>query len=218
MSKTKPLDTRQLVLLGLMTAIEAIFCFTPLGSLPALGPIVATLMMIPVIITAILLGPKAGTLMGFFAGFFSFLVWTFTPPNPLIAFVFTPFYQLGPFSGNIGSLAICFIPRILTGTLTGLIYKGLSKAMPSKNVLCFSISAVTGSLVHTFGVLGGIALIFGDQYSQVFGNALLLIIGTTILSNGVPEAVVCGIISTAICKPMKIILAKKKGKKHDSGA
>jgi len=207
--KANSLSTRNLVLLGLLTAIEAIFCFTPLGSLPALGPIVATLMMIPVIITAIILGPKAGTLMGFFAGFFSFLVWTFTPPSPLVAFVFTPFYQLGSFSGNLGSIVICFAPRILAGTLTGLLYKGLSKSMPTKNVLCFSISAVTGSLVNTFGVLGGIALFFGNQYAEVLGGALLLLIGTTILTSGIPEAIVAAIISSAVCKPLKMLTGKK---------
>ena len=33
---------------ALLLAIEAIVCFTPLGSLPAIGPIVATLGMVPV--------------------------------------------------------------------------------------------------------------------------------------------------------------------------
>jgi len=209
MNTAKSFSTRNIVLLGLLTAIEAVFCFTPLGSLPALGPIVATLMMIPVIVTAILLGTKAGTLMGFIAGFFSFLVWTFTPPSPLVAFVFTPFYQLGAFSGNLGSLLICFVPRILAGTLTGLVYRGLSKSMPTRNVLCFSISAVVGSLTNTFGVLGGIGLIFGDQYAEVLGAALLLLVSTTILTSGIPEAIVCAIVSSAVCKPLKMLFAKR---------
>ena len=67
-------NTLFIVQFSILLAIEAIFCFTPLGSLPAMGPIVATLMMVPVIITAILLGTKAGTIMGAFAGLFSFIV------------------------------------------------------------------------------------------------------------------------------------------------
>ena len=66
---------------GILLALEALFCFTPLGSLPAFGPIVATLAMVPVVITAILLGPGAGSLMGAFAGLFSLMVWTFMPPT-----------------------------------------------------------------------------------------------------------------------------------------
>ena len=80
---------------SILLAIEAIFCFTPLGSLPAIGPIVATLAAVPVVITAIMLGTAAGSAMGAFAGLFSFLVWTFTPPNPMFAFVFTPFFSFG---------------------------------------------------------------------------------------------------------------------------
>ena len=198
-----------LVQFSILLAIEAIFCFTPLGSLPALGPMVATLMMVPVIITAILLGTKAGTLMGAFAGLFSFIVWTFMPPSPIVAFIFTPFYSLGEFSGNLGSLVICFVPRTLVGTVAGYTYKVFSNVMPGKNVLCFSLSAALGSLTNTFGVLGGIWLFFGNQYSSIAGGAMLLIIGTTILFSGIPEAVVAAIAASAVCKPLKVILERK---------
>jgi len=207
--KTKN-TTLLLVQFGILLALEAIFCFTPLGSLPALGPIVATLAMIPVVITALLLGTKAGTLMGGFAGLFSFIVWTFMPPSPIVAFVFTPFYSLGEFSGNIGSLLICFVPRILVGTVAGLTYKVLSKKMPNKNVLCFSLSSALGSLTNTFGVMGGIWLFFGNQYSSIAGGAMLIIIGSTILFSGIPEAIVSAIAASAVCKPAKIILEKSR--------
>lgn len=200
--------TLSLVQFGVLLAIEAIFCFTPLGSLPAIGPIVATLAMVPVIITALLLGTKAGTLMGAFAGLFSFLVWTFTPPSPVVAFVFTPFYSLGEFQGNFGSLLICFVPRILTGTVAGTVYHKLSGKLPKKDILNFSISAVLGSLTNTIGVLGGIWLFFNDQYSTIAGGALLAIIFTTILTSGIPEAVVSAILASAVCKPLKVLLKK----------
>jgi len=193
---------------GILLAIEAIFCFTPLGSLPAVGPIVATLMMVPVIITAILLGPKAGALMGGFAGLFSFLVWTFMPPSPIVAFIFTPFYSMGEFSGNFGSLIICFVPRILSGLVAGLLYRSFSKRAPGRAVLNISLSAALGSLVNTFGVMGGIWLFFGGQYSTIAGGAMLVIIGTTILFSGVPEAIVAAILASGVCKPLQHILAK----------
>ena len=206
---TKSNNTLFLVQFSILLAIEAIFCFTPLGSLPALGPIVATLMMVPVIITAILLGTKAGTLMGAFAGLFSFIVWTFMPPSPIVAFIFTPFYSLGEFSGNIGSLIICFVPRILVGTVAGYSYKLFSNTMSGEKVLCYSLSAALGSLTNTFGVMGGIWLFFGNQYSSIAGGAMLLIIGTTILFSGIPEAVIAAIAASAVCKPLKIIIGRK---------
>ena len=203
------ISARALAQFGVLLAIEAVFCFTPLGSLPALGPIVATLAMIPVIITALLLGVKSGSLMGGFAGLFSLIVWTLAPPSPVVAFVFTPFYSLGEFSGNFGSLLICFVPRILVGTVAGLTYKGLSKAMPDKSALCFSLSAALGSLTNTFGVMGGIWLFFGRQYSSIAGGAMLLLIGSTILFSGIPEAVISAFAASAICKPLDIVLGNR---------
>jgi uncharacterized membrane protein len=118
--------------------------------------------MVPVVITAILLGTKAGTLMGFFAGLFSFLVWTFMPPADSVAFafVFTPFAE----PGNFFSLVICFVPRILTGTFAGLSHKAFKKLFAGKkylDVLQYGISAVIGSLTNTVLVLVGIMVFFG---------------------------------------------------------
>ena len=188
---------------SILLAIEVIFCFTPLGSLPALGPIVATVAMIPIVLTALLLGTKAGTMMGAFAGLFSFLVWTFMPPIPPVAFVFTPFYSAGELSGNFGSVLICFVPRILVGTVTGLSYNGLAKIFPKKNILCFSLSGALGSLTNTFGVLGGIWLFFGDQYSSLYGASMIVAIGITTLTSGIPEAVISALAAAAVCKPLR---------------
>jgi uncharacterized membrane protein len=200
--------TLTLVQFAALLAIEAVFCFTPLGSLPAFGPIVATLGMIPVVITAQLLGTKAGTLMGAFAGLFSFIVWTFMPPSPLVAFIFTPFYSYGELTGNLGSLIICFVPRVLVGTVAGASFSALSKAAPKRGLLNYSISAALGSLTNTFGVMGGIGLFFGEQYSSLFGATMLYIIGFTVVTSGIPEAIVAAIASSAICTPLTSILKR----------
>ena len=198
-----------MVQFALLVAIEAIFSFTPLGSLPAIGPIVATLFMIPVIITSILLGTKAGTLMGLFAGIFSFIVWTFTPPSP-VAFIFTPFYTLGEIQGNFGSLLICFVPRILVGTVSGLVYTSFSKIFPKKDVLNMVVASLLGSFTNTVGVMGGIWLFFGQQYSSMVGQSMLAIVGLTVLTSGIPEAIVAAVASSAVCKPTKLIINKSR--------
>ncbi len=189
---------------AMLLAIEAIVCFTPLGSLPAFGPIVATLGMVPVIITAIMLGTGAGTAMGFFAGLFSFCVWTFTPPSP-IAFVFTPFYSVGAVHGNFWSLVICFVPRILVGAVTGACFRLFTK-LRWKSVFAYGLSGILGSLTNTFLVLGGIYVFFGQSYASVIGqsfNALLGLIGLTVLTSGIPEAVIGGVAAYAICYPIR---------------
>ncbi len=195
-----------MVQFALLLAIEALFCFTALGSIP-IGPIVATLAMVPVVITSILLGTKAGTLMGFFTGLFSFIVWTFMPPSPA-AFLFTPFYSLGELGGNFWSLVICFVPRILTGTVAGICYTAF-KRTKMKDFLVYGLSAFLGSLVNTLLVLGGIFLFFGQDYATLIGisyDLVLGIIGASILTNGIPEAIIAWIAAYAICKPLKKVL------------
>jgi len=190
---------------SVLLAIEAIVCFTPLGSLPALGPIVATLSHVPVIITAIILGPAAGSLMGFFFGLFSFLVWTFIPPFAPIAFVFTPMVNAGVFQGNLWSLVICFVPRILIGLAAGGLFRLLANHSKCDYAVA-ALSGVLGTLANTLLVLGGIWLFFGRQYAQAAGFAystILAIIGGTILTSGIPEAFIGGLCGCAVALPVK---------------
>lgn len=200
--------TTFLVQFALLLAIEAVFCFTPLGSIP-IPPLVATLAAVPVIITAIVMGPGAGALMGLAAGTFSFIVWTFMPPSPL-AFVFTPFYSIGDFSGNFWSLVICFVPRILIGIVAGVCYKSFSKAFRKKAPALF-LSGALGSLTNTFGVLGGIYIFFGRDYAAILDKSyelLLGILGMTVLTNGVMEAIIGAIAAAAICPPLQKALKR----------
>ena len=238
-----------LVQRALLVAIEAVFCFTPLGSLPAIGPIVMTLAMIPVIISAVLFGTGVGTLMGFITGVFSLIVWTFMPPSPATAFVFSAFYSLGDFHGNIWSLVICLVPRALTGTVTGMVYKGMcivnqrkankaaaavqnlpqGAALPAaevkkagkknswRSIAACATAAVAGSLTNTVLVLGGIYLFFGQSYAVAVNTPyamILLALCGTVLTNGVPEAVLAGICAPAVCLPVKRFTSKQKGRKE----
>jgi uncharacterized membrane protein len=203
-TRTKTLFLAQFALL---LAILAIFCFTPLGSIP-IGPMVATLAMIPIIITGIVMGAKAGLLMGFFGGLFSFLVWTFMPPSPPVAFVFTPFYSLGDIKGNALSLVICFVPRMLVGLVSALIYKAFKRVKnPTRQtrILQFGLSGLCGSIVNTVLVLGGIWAFFGAPYTAALGleyAAIFGLIGTTILTNGIPEAIISALAAYFICLPV----------------
>ncbi|MCL2034923.1 MAG: ECF transporter S component [Oscillospiraceae bacterium] len=198
---------------SMILAVTAIVSFTPLGSIP-IGPIVASLGMIPVAVAGIMLGVKAGALMGFFAGLFSFIVWTFMPPNPLIAFIFTPFYTLGPVSGNFASLLICFVPRTLVGVVAALLYNLLTKNPGKSAVKAYLVAGGASSLVNTFGVLGGIYIFFAAKYAEAIGlapNLLFTVLGGVVLTNGIPEALLGAICCAAICGPVKKIIDKSSG-------
>lgn len=207
-----------LAIIAMMIAIEAIFCFTPLGSIP-IGPLVATLAMLPVCMTGVMLGVRAGTVMGFVAGLFSFIVWTFMPPS-FMAIAFTPFYkvELGnvTFGGNWWSLVICFVPRILVGTLSGLVYKAIAGKTDKQalKITAAALAGIAGSVINTVGVLGGIALFMHREFSEIYAmsefgaTTVAAVIGATILTNAIPEAIVSGIVTPAAV-PIRGLIDKK---------
>ncbi|NLW78647.1 MAG: ECF transporter S component [Ruminococcaceae bacterium] len=197
---------------SILLAIEAIFCFTPLGSLPSFGLIVMTLAMIPIIITAIMLGTAAGTIMGAFAGLFSFMVWTFMPPSPVSAFIFTPFYSFGEFQGNFGSLLICFVPRILVGTIAGLLFHKVLLFPRKLDWLRYILSGFIGSLANTLFVMLGIYIFFGGVFESAFSMAVGYYISFTILTSGLPEAALSALAALAVCKPLRKALYKDTGR------
>ena len=212
MSKTRK-NRKQILFLcqfSILLAIEIIVCFTPLGTLPSLGMLSATLSHVPVIITALILGTKAGTLMGFAFGMCSFIYWTFVAPGAF-SFLYTPFYTLGEYSGNFGSLLICFVPRILIGVVTALTMKGLTKLFKNEFVAA-TIAGVAGTLTNTLLVLGGIYIFFGTEYYSMAvadsSQTLLDFLGMVILTNGLPEAAIGGIAASAIGIPVKKAIKK----------
>ena len=200
-------NTRTLAQLALLSAILFIMGFTPLGSLPLGGPIVATLAQIPVVIGAVLLGERAGMLLGGVFGLVSFLVMTiFGYPG---AFVFSPVYSIQLASGSVprailyavASVVICFVPRILIGFVSARVY-GAIKGRTGKVASAAAAAGVCGSLTNTLLVLLGILVFFADPYAELNQNSIWIVLGTSILVNGIPEAIVTPIVTAGVVTPI----------------
>lgn len=199
--------TQYLAFMALFLAIEIVLVVTPLGYIQ-LGLISATIMHIPVIIAGISLGRKAGAQLGFVFGLTSMLNATFRP-GPT-SFIFSPFITVAGVSGNWTSLIIAFVPRILTGYLSGLIYQQLQKRNVNDNI-CVIVAALVGTLTNTIFVLSGIYLFFGPQYAQIMNiayQALIGVIFTIVATNGIGEAILAVISSLLICKAIAPITRK----------
>ena len=190
---------------SILLAIELIVCFTPLGTIPITGTLSATLSHVPVIITALTMGLKAGTGMGFSFGMCSFIYWSFVAPG-LFSFIYTPFYSVGEFKGNFWSLVICFVPRILIGVVAGLIAELFAKTKVPQTI-SFGLAGLFASLTNTLLVLGGVWLFFGNEYFSLVddgsGKTLPIILGMTILTNGIPEAIIGALAGSVIALPVK---------------
>ncbi|MCI6716548.1 MAG: ECF transporter S component [Bacilli bacterium] len=189
--------------LAMFIAIEAIICFVPfLGSIQ-IGPVVATLAMIPVIIVGMTYGVKYGSILGFCAGLFSFIWWTFVDSSNPSALLFTPWNGYTSEYRNYWPIVICFVPRILTGTVSGLLASYFKKICKSKVLLasCYLGVGILSSLVNTILVLFGTYLLWGKNYASLAGmeyNILLKTIMGIVLTNGIFEALVGGIVGSAV--------------------
>ena len=205
-------STMSMVQVAIFGAIICIMAFTPfLGYIP-LGFTRATIIHIPVIIASLLMGPKKGGVLGFVFGLTSFINNTINPTAT--SFVFTPFYSVGEISGGIWSVIICFVPRILVGIVPYFVYKlalrFVSEDTRKKGVsnVGLILAGVTGALVNTLLVMNLIFIFYGDAYIKASGKAAALgytFIVSVIGINGVPEAIIAGILTLCIGK----VLLKK---------
>lgn len=195
--------TKGMTQVALFSALIILMAFTPfLGYIP-LGFTRATIIHIPVIIGALVLGPKKGAMLGFVFGLTSFINNTLNPTPT--SFVFTPFYNLGEYSGGIKSLIICFVPRILVGVVPFYVYSFVKKMNKKKEVFSVGLilAGISGALTNTLLVMNLIFLFFREGYAsanEIASNAVYGFILSIIGINGVPEAIVAGVLTLIIGK------------------
>ncbi len=186
--RVKRLGTRQIAVIGMLSAISILLGSTGYGFIP-LPMAKATVMQIPVIIGAILEGPVVGISVGLIFGLFS-IFQNLTAPTVL------SFALLNPL--------VSVLPRMLIGVVAYYTYR---IPVIKNKVVKIGVSAAAGSVTNTVGVLTAIYLIYAAQYAQTKGIAVSMaakVIYGLALTNGVPEAVVAVVIT------IPAVLAVKK--------
>ena len=189
--------TFNLVITALFVAIIVLMAFTPVGYIN-LVVIKATLIHVPVILGSIILGPKKGALLGFVFGLTSLINNTYNPS--LLSFAFTPFHN----DGNLLSLVICFVPRILVGIVPYFVFEGVNKLLkkvPVRNIISLPVASAVGSFTNTLLVMPMIYFFFCNQFAaakEIAVDAVAGVVMGIIAANGIPEAIVAAVIVTAI--------------------
>jgi uncharacterized membrane protein len=182
-SKQAPfMEVRQITTVGMLSAISIILGVSGCGFIP-LPLAKATIMHLPVIIGAILEGPKAGMLIGFMFGGFS-LIQNIMSPN-LLSFAF-----LNPL--------VSVLPRVMIGLTAFCTYRLVKTRNENVRI---AAAAAAGSLTNTAGVLGMIYVLYAAQYAHAKGIAASLAAKTIFgvaYTNGIAEAVVAVIITVAV--------------------
>ena len=197
--KNRRKDARWMAGVAMMAAIVVLLANTPLGMIP-LVVTKATTVHIPVILGAILFGPLAGGILGGVFGICSVIINTFTPA--LTSFAFSPFMSTTGLSGAVKALWVAVGCRILIGVAAGWLWKALSRTRVN-SWTALSIVGFTGSMVNTVTVMGSIFLLFTQQYAQAKEVALEAVSGlilTTVVVNGIPEAIVATVLVAVIGK------------------
>lgn len=149
-------------------------------------PIKPTIVHIPVIIASILYGPRIGATLGGLMGIMSIV------HNTIIlaptSYLFSPFVA----NGNVNSIIIAVVPRILIGIVPYFVYKAM------KNRTGLVLAGAVGSMTNTIFVLGGIFVLFASVYSGNIQAMLATVLGT----NSIAEMIISAILTAAIVPAM----------------
>ncbi len=188
-------STRRLVVLGMMIAITFILGYTPIGFI-MIPPISITIAHIPTIITALLLGPFEGIIIGISFGIVS-LLRAIIAASVIDKLFIDPRLSVLPrlFIGLIAYLAFILIKKLLL--------RIIKNEKRVDRISLFS-GAIFGSLANTAGVLGMLYLLYAQKYIEAFDSTVKQVVLASISINVVVEMIVAAIISTPI------VLASRK--------
>ena len=207
--KQKTMDTRYMALLAMLCGLLLVMGMTGIGFIP-LPVIKATTMHIPVILGAVLLGPKAGAVLGAVFGMCS--IWANTTTPGLLSFAFSPFMSTEGLTGVLKSLWIALGCRILFGAIAGWLWVLFRKIL-KQEYAALPVTAALATICHTLLVMGSIYVLLTQQYAAAKNVAISAVFGLimgTITASGIPEAIAAAILVTVIGKALLHMTAKMK--------
>lgn len=210
-------NIRRMVVAGMLSAITAILVFTPIGMIPAIPPFPSvTTVHIPVILAALVEGPVVGVTVGLVFGVCSLIrAWE----NGMVGL--TLFFR----NPLVSVLPRLLIPLVALGMY--LLWKKLVKQTPTTERIGAGVAAFAGAVTNTVCCLGMIALLYGQDLTDLFNNIiaggdagaatyanaggwLVAVVG---VPNGLAEAVVAAIL-VPILKMAVDALNRRTGRKR----
>ena len=204
----KQLKTSQITMLGLMIAILLLMAYTPLGYLN-IGPLAITFNMIPVAISAIVLGPVGGAIAGAVFGITSFLQCIGIGGTSAMGAML---FSINPILAFIQR----FIPRLLDGLLLGYIFQGLRKKTKNIYASC-AVTRFFSAFLNTLFFMTLLVVLFGNtEYIQglMGGKNVIVFICTFVGVNAICEmlsaTIVTGAVGAALYKARLLPGAEKK--------
>lgn len=191
--------TITLVQTALLTAVTILLAYMPMK----VGAIEMTLRMIPVVLGGIIMGPWIGAFLGGIFGLTSLFECLGILGIPLSAFG-SLIIGISP----LRTIITVFVPRILMGFLSALIFRAIFKLEKNKHWFSYLVSNISGALLNTVLFTSATLLLFSGntEFTSTMsvwgiqtGNVWLFVVAFVGL-NGIIEAAVCAFAGTAISK------------------
>lgn len=196
--------TLHLVMLAVLTAILFLFEVTGLGYIRTPG-LEFTIMQVPVIIGAIVLGPGAGAILGTVFGLTSF--WQCLSGKSLFGATLLNINPIGTFLTTVPT-------RALMGYLCGFLFMLMWRKL-RKGSLAYITASLTGALLNTVFFMSALVLFFyRTDYIQGFVNGLgvnnaFLFIILFVGIQGLLEALICAFLCTIISSALMKFVVKR---------
>lgn len=216
MKKKKALkkSTQRMVLISIFCAIICVMQLTGVG-LITIGLFSLTTLHIPVILGAILLGPRAGAIFGATFGIMSIWSNTLAGMAKPTAYIFSPFLN-DTVSGALSALWTALGCRILLGVFAGWLWIMLKKIYRKSkkdgqkhyfpDILALPVTAAVSTFFHTLLVMSSMFLLFPE--SSTVDN-LFVFIASSVTLNAVFEMITAlilvSVLATALSKYTKKI-------------
>lgn len=183
--------TLWMVRTAILTAIIILMAFTPVGYIKTAG-LEITLIMIPVTVGAILMGPGTGALLGTVFGITSFIQ----------CFGFSAFGATLLGINPVYTFILTIVPRVLMGWLVGLIFQALHRIDKTK-FISFAVASLSGAVLNTVLFIGGLFLLFGNtEFIRGWGPTWPAIFAIIAGTNALLEAAISLVAGTAVTKAL----------------
>ncbi len=188
--------TIRMVEMALLIAIIIVMAFTPIGYIRT-GALSITLLVIPVAVGAVILGPAAGAVLGAVFGITSFIQ----------CFGLEPFGTALFQANSVGTFILCMVPRILMGWCAGLICKACRKLKATKGIAVF-IGSLSAAVLNTIFFMTTLIAIFYQYMVDNFnmGKNVFAFVAAFVGINGVIEAIVTFLVAGAIAKALQVAM------------
>ncbi len=197
MENKKNINTVYMVEMALLIAIILLMAFTPIGYIRTLG-LEITLIVVPVAVGAVTLGPAAGAVLGAVFGITSYIQCFGMSPFGAVLLSINPVY----------TFIVCVFSRVLMGWLTGWLYQVFLKSSLLKKA-SVALANLCCPLMNTLFFMGTLTLFFyqtdyiqGIAQGMDAGNPLIFIL-LFVGVNGLVEAVACFVVGSAISQALK---------------